>query len=239
MRCNKFRAIGLLLSLLCVLNLSLVVGCKKPSQQPDEPTATYKKRLAGIYIGKAAIGLRTASDATAILVKAGRLSRNTALNIYNLDDRAALALGVVADRVRSGFPDPNDTIAKLDALLVDVQQLERLGVIELSDQAKASFIVITGGVRAALATLRAILLSQQQPSFTKDVVAAKITLDRVRLQANTPQWLFDLVQLILVSYGDAEALNNQLTVEGTFGAVVVILNITKSLNEQHRKELPA
>lgn len=226
-----------LFSLLAILtlNLALVGACKKPPRQPDEDGAVYKKRLAGIYLGKAAVGLRAASDATAVLVGAQKLSKDTAISIYNADDKAADVLSVLADRVKAGFADQS-TITKLDAVIQDVQKIEDLGILNLTETARNQFIIITGGIRASLATLRAVLLSQQEPGFAKQGLTAKAEIERA-LQASNPQWVFDLVQVVLIAYGDAEALNNQPSVDAAFAAVATIITTVKSLNVKRRAEL--
>lgn len=218
-------------TLVLVLNLALVVGCKKPSQAPDEDAATYKKRLLLVYLAKASVGVKAASSAINAVHKGGKFTDAQAKALYNLDNKVVTSLGVVRDRISAGLG--SDAIDAIDAIISDVQTFESLGVFTLPEDGRSQFFIITNGLRTTLVTIKSVLQASKEPNNTVVALKAKAAVERAQANASNPQWVFDLINIVIAAYGEAESLANLLTVEETLAAITAQLSTAKNLNDQY------
>lgn len=205
------------------------IACKKPAQVPDEDAATYKKRLGLIYTGKSAVGTKAAGDVIEILNKAGQFSNERAVDLYALDNKVVEIQEEIANNIFNGFSN-KDAIEKVKQAITIAQNLEDRGVIGLSEQNRNLFLIVTGGIKSSLTTYQSILQSQAAPSVAGDAVKARAALARAR-SARSPEWIFQITDVIILAYGEAESLNNIPTVDVAHAEILKITGATKAKNQ--------
>lgn len=221
---------------LIALTIGGVVACRKPAPLPDEAADVYKKRLSLIYAGKAAVGAKTHSNATNVLVGASRLSSAKARVFYELNTKYATSVEIIATRIKDGFD--KEVITAIDQAIKDVETFEEREVFRLQGEMQTNFYIITGGMKTTLATLKATRLGQKTPSVRSRAIAAKRSIDRQIEDPNNPKWVFDLVNTIILGYSEAEALTDLATVDEAYAAITAKCRETRDLNAQRIAALP-
>lgn len=172
-------------SLLLVLPLVLV-GCGEKK--------TTAHNLA-IYTAQADAALVAFTDSTARLVAGGKLSAETAKNIYTINLRAAGAIDIVRERAKTGF-DKKDTLAIVDNLISDVRAAEASGVVSLTGETKTRFLQVTFFAQFTLRSVKAIVEASKPPDVpAAEARAAVAGRAGVRAQGDETVWT-DLVLIL-------------------------------------------
>lgn len=182
-------AFAFLFPLLMLATIGGAVACKKPQPLPNEDQAVYKQRLKAVYAGQTIVAVGGVDAGLRILVDNSALGKSTAANLGEVLRKSAITHKVVTERLEKGN-DGGDTVKVIQNTIADIEQIEKDGAINLTEQQKAYFYSITGGAKTSLAALQALLGGPGKPE--PDLATFKAQTNRARAQI---AWIFDLSTL--------------------------------------------
>lgn len=216
----------LLLSALVSLAFALgIAACSK--KLPGEPDAVYKKRAAAILTAQSVTGIEALSDATDVLVNAGKVGKPKGKAIVELDIKLAESWKIVKDRLQNGVQcaplpgqDASKSVCTIDliaALADDLRAAEERGVFAIDDpELNRRFQVFVLGAKTSLLALKGFFRNKSDLGAAASVAELKASENRLRAQQSDPQWVFDLFNLAIVAGQRIQYQSSLLTAEAAF-----------------------
>lgn len=163
------------------------IACAKKIDGEDPKAA--KARKTAVYSAQTVTAFDTFHNVTAVLQDNGAISADAAISAYKFNDKALTSFDVLRGRLEQGLPD--DAIARIEAIISDVEAFER-DLNAISDpNAKAKFAEAIFTIRFTLNSIRAVIEANKEPNPTE--LRARISRQAA---GRRPAWWTDAILAI-------------------------------------------
>lgn len=178
-------------AMVALVSFSGLVGCARKID--GETPAQFKQRKVAIYTAQGFEALRGVHRMVAVFEDNGVVAADSAKNAYVANDRIATGLDVVADRLQAGLP-ANDTIAKIQALLDDLDKAEAASLLALKDpNSRAKYAEVIFSIRFTLNSIKAVLAATKEPAFAQ---AESVAASARSVRGSKPAWWTDAILVV-------------------------------------------
>lgn len=170
-----------LITLFLLLPIAGGIACAKKIDG-EEPKAA-KARKTAVYSAQAVTAFDVTHNITAILQDNGAISAEAAVSFYKINDKGLTSLDVLRSRLEQGLD--GDAIARIEAIVSDVEAFEEELKAIKDPVAKARFGEAIFTIRFTLNSIRAVLEARAEPDTDELKARADVA---TRARAGQPAW---------------------------------------------------
>lgn len=177
-----------------LLTLSIMIalgGIACAKKNANETPAETKARKTAVYSAQGVTALDGFQDLTVVLEDNAAISPEAAKAVYTSNKAILTSFDVLRSRLQQGLN--GDAIARIEAILADVEKLENdLNAIK-DENAQAKFDEVLFTVRFTLNSIKAVIAATAEPSFAE---ARKVAAQARNPRAGRPAWWTDAILVV-------------------------------------------